>query len=66
MPAMPSARVAPWESALGDVDLADATLADLRSTVLARRHRGQLFMRTLQDAVDPHQRLTRRQAEEAL
>ena len=56
----------PWGVRLGDVDLADASLADVRSTILVSDTGSQLFAGTLQDAVDPHQRLTRRQAEEAL
>jgi ABC-type multidrug transport system fused ATPase/permease subunit len=56
----------PWGVRLGDVDLADASLANVRSTILVSDTGSQLFAGTLQDAVDPHQRLTRRQAEEAL
>jgi ABC-type multidrug transport system fused ATPase/permease subunit len=56
----------PWGVRLGDVDLADASLAVVRSTILVSDTGSQLFAGTLQDAVDPHQRLTRRQAEEAL
>jgi ABC-type multidrug transport system fused ATPase/permease subunit len=55
-----------WGVRLGDVDLADASLADVRSTILVSDTGSQLFAGTLQDAVDPHQRLTRRQAEKAL
>ncbi|MEJ7741634.1 MAG: ABC transporter transmembrane domain-containing protein [Nocardioidaceae bacterium] len=55
-----------WGVRLGDVDLADASLADVRSTILVSDTGSQLFAGTLQDAVDPHRRLTRRQAEEAL
>lgn len=56
----------PWGVRLGAVDLADATLAEVRATVLVSDTGSQLFAGTLQDAVDPHRRLTRRQAEEAL
>jgi energy-coupling factor transporter ATP-binding protein EcfA2 len=56
----------PWGASLGDVDLADATLADVRRTILVSDTGSQLFAGTLQDAVDPHRRLTRREAEEAL
>ena len=56
----------PWGVRLGDVDLADASLADVRSTILVSDTGSQLFAGTLQDAVDPHRRLTRGQAEEAL
>ncbi len=55
-----------WGVRLGDVDLADASLADVRSTILVSDTGSQLFAGTLQDGVDPHRRLTRRQAEEAL
>ena len=56
----------PWGASLGDVDLADATLADVRRTILVSDTGSQLFAGTLQDAVDPHRRLTRQQAEQAL
>jgi ABC-type multidrug transport system fused ATPase/permease subunit len=56
----------PWRVRLGSVDLADAALADVRSTILVSDTSSQLFAGTLQDAIDPHRRLTRRQAEEAL
>jgi len=56
----------PWGASLGDVDLADATLADVRRTILVSDTGSQLFAGTLQDAVDPHRRLTREQAEVAL
>ena len=55
-----------WGVRLGDVDLADASLADVRSAILVSDTGSQLFAGTLQEAVDPHQRLTRLQAEEAL
>jgi ABC-type multidrug transport system fused ATPase/permease subunit len=56
----------PWRVRLGSVDLADAALADVRATILVSDTSSQLFAGTLQDAIDPHRRLTRRQAEEAL
>ncbi len=55
-----------WGVRLGGVDLADASLADVRATVLVSDTGSQLFAGTLQDALDPHRRLTRGQAEEAL
>ncbi|MFC6288060.1 ABC transporter ATP-binding protein [Nocardioides sp. GCM10027113] len=55
-----------WGVRLGDVDLADAALADVRRTILVSDTGSQLFAGTLQDAVDPHRRLSRPQAEEAL
>ena len=55
-----------WGVRLGDVDLAAASLSDVRRTVLVSDTTSQLFAGTLQDAVDPHRRLSRAQAEEAL
>ena len=52
-----------WGVRLGDVDLADAALDDVRRTVLVSDTGSQLFAGTLQDGVDPHHRLTREQAE---
>ena len=56
----------PWGVRLGGVDLGDAALADVRRTVLVSDTGSQLFAGTLQDAVDPHRRLTREQAEAAV
>jgi len=56
----------PWRASLGDVDLGDASLHDVRRTILVSDTGSQLFAGTLQDAIDPHRRLTREQAEEAL
>jgi ABC-type multidrug transport system fused ATPase/permease subunit len=55
-----------WGVTLGGVDLSRATLGDVRRQVLVSDTSSQLFAGTLQDAVDPHGRLTREQAEEAL
>ena len=55
-----------WGVTLGGVDLARARLEDVRRTVLVSDTASQLFAGTLQDAVDPHGRLTREQAEHAL
>ena len=55
-----------WGVRLGGVDLSEAALADVRRTVLVSDTTSQLFAGTLQDAVDPHRRLSRAQAEEAL
>lgn len=55
-----------WGVTLGDVDLSHARLDDVRRQVLVSDTTSQLFAGTLQDAVDPHSRLTREQAEEAL
>jgi ABC-type multidrug transport system fused ATPase/permease subunit len=55
-----------WGVRLGDVDLGAASLDDVRRHVLVSDTGSQLFAGTLQDALDPHGRLTREQAEEAL
>jgi ABC-type multidrug transport system fused ATPase/permease subunit len=55
-----------WHVRLGGVDLSRASLADVRSTILVSDTGSQLFAGTLQDAIDPHRRLTRDQAETAL
>ncbi len=55
-----------WGVTLGGVDLSHARLDDVRRQVLVSDTTSQLFAGTLQDAVDPHARLTREQAEEAL
>jgi ABC-type multidrug transport system fused ATPase/permease subunit len=56
----------PWDVTLGGVDLSRARLDDVRHQVLVSDTTSQLFAGTLQDAVDPHARLSREQAEEAL
>jgi len=55
-----------WGVTLGGVDLSHARLDDVRRMVLVSDTSSQLFAGTLQDAVDPHDRLTREEAEEAL
>jgi len=55
-----------WGVTLGGVDLSRARLDDVRRVVLVSDTSSQLFAGTLQDAVDPHARLTREEAEEAL
>ena len=55
-----------WGVTLGGVDLSEARLADVRRRILVSDSGSQLFAGTLQDAVDPHARLDRYQAEEAL
>jgi ABC-type multidrug transport system fused ATPase/permease subunit len=52
-----------WDVTLGGVDLSEAALDDVRRTVLVSDTGSQLFAGTLQDAIDPHRRLTREQAE---
>jgi ABC-type multidrug transport system fused ATPase/permease subunit len=55
-----------WGVLLGDVDLGSASLDDVRRRILVSDTGSQLFAGTLQDAIDPHGRLTREQAEEAI
>jgi ABC-type multidrug transport system fused ATPase/permease subunit len=55
-----------WGVRLGGVDLSEAALADVRGTVLVSDTASQLFAGTLQEAIDPHRRLTRAEAETAL
>jgi ABC-type multidrug transport system fused ATPase/permease subunit len=51
---------------LGGVDLGSASLDDVRHQILVSDTGSQLFAGTLQQAIDPHGRLTRQQAERAL
>jgi ABC-type multidrug transport system fused ATPase/permease subunit len=55
-----------WGVRVGDVDLGAASLDDVRRHVLVSDTGSQLFAGTLQRAIDPHGRLTREEAEEAL
>jgi len=55
-----------WGVRLGGVDLGAASLDDVRRRILVSDTGSQLFAGTLQDAIDPHRRLTREQAEQAL
>jgi ABC-type multidrug transport system fused ATPase/permease subunit len=55
-----------WGVTLGGVDLGAAALDDVRRQVLVSDTGSQLFAGTLQSAIDPHGRLTRAQAEEAV
>ena len=55
-----------WGVRLGGVDLSAARLDDVRRQVLVSDTGSGLFAGTLQDAIDPHGRLTREQAETAL
>ena len=55
-----------WGVRLGGVDLGAASLDDVRRQILVSDTGSQLFAGTLQDAIDPHGRLTRAQAEEAV
>jgi ABC-type multidrug transport system fused ATPase/permease subunit len=55
-----------WGVTLGGTDLSRARLGEVRRQVLVSDTASQLFAGTLQDAIDPHGRLTREQAEHAL
>jgi len=56
----------PWGVRLGSIDLGRVRLADVRRRIVVSDTGSQLFAGTLQDAVDPHGRLTRAAAEETL
>ncbi|MGL5810124.1 MAG: ABC transporter ATP-binding protein [Nocardioides sp.] len=53
-----------WGVRLGEIDLAEVALAEVRARIVVSDTGSQLFAGTLQDAIDPHGRLTRLQAEE--
>lgn len=55
-----------WGATYGGVDLAEAQLEEVRRTILVSDTGAQLFAGTLQEAVDPHGRLTREEAERVL
>jgi len=62
-----AARAAqPWGVTYGGVDLGRVPLDELRPVILVSDANSQLFAGTLQAAVDPHDLLTREQAETAL
>jgi len=61
-----NAAQARWGVSLGDVDLADVPIADVRRTLVVSDSASQVFAGTLQSAIDPHGRLTLEQAEAAL
>src|SRR5690606_12595641 len=56
----------PWGVRLGGTDLAEVPIEEVRRTILVSDTGAQVFAGTLQDAIDPHARLTRLQAERAL
>lgn len=56
----------PWGVRVGDVDLADVSIDEVREHILVSDTRSQLFAGTLQEAIDPHARLTHEQAERAM
>ncbi|MBM7799070.1 ABC-type bacteriocin/lantibiotic exporter with double-glycine peptidase domain [Microlunatus panaciterrae] len=55
-----------WGVRVGDVDLAEATMADVRRHIMVSDTASLVFAGTLQSALDPHQVLTRSQAEQVL
>lgn len=55
-----------WGVRVGDVDLGSVDLAEVRSQILVSDTSPHVFAGTLRSALDPHGRLTRHQAEEAL
>jgi ABC-type bacteriocin/lantibiotic exporter with double-glycine peptidase domain len=55
-----------WGVSVGPVDLADVNLVDVRRHVLVSDTSSVTFAGTLQELIDPHRRLTRVQAEQAL
>ena len=55
-----------WGVTLGTVDLADASFDELRRTIVVSDASSQLFAGTLQEAIDPHGRLSLDQAEAVL
>ncbi|MPV50044.1 ATP-binding cassette domain-containing protein [Pseudactinotalea sp. HY160] len=57
---------APWGVRLGDVDLAEAPIEQVRAAILVSDTGSTVFAGTLQQALDPTGRLTREQAEDAL
>ncbi len=56
----------PWGVRLGSVDLGQVRLADVRRRIVVSDTGSQLFGGTLQDAIDPHGRLSRAEAEQTL
>lgn len=62
-----AARAAePWGVTWDGVDLNRAALDDVRRSIVVSDTGSQLFAGTLQDAIDPHDRLNREQAETVL
>lgn len=56
----------PWGVSFGGVDLGRVPLSDVRRRIVVSDTGSQLFAGTLQDAIDPHARLSREEAEETL
>ena len=55
-----------WGVSIGTVDLSRARLADVRRHIVVSDAGSELFAGTLQEAIDPHDRLDRDRAEEVL
>lgn len=55
-----------WGVRLGDVDLGSVDVERVRERILVSDTQSRVFAGTLQEAVDPHARLTRHQAEHAM
>ena len=55
-----------WGVRLGEVDLSEASLDEVRRTILVSDTRSMVFAGTLQEAIDPHGRLTLDEAERAM
>jgi ABC-type bacteriocin/lantibiotic exporter with double-glycine peptidase domain len=55
-----------WGVSLGSVDLADVPIAAVRERIVVSDSASQVFAGTLQEAIDPHDRLSLEQAEAAL
>jgi ABC-type multidrug transport system fused ATPase/permease subunit len=55
-----------WGVSLGSVDLADVPIAVVRERIVVSDSASQVFAGTLQEAIDPHDRLTLEQAEAVL
>ncbi|SDS59813.1 ABC transporter transmembrane domain-containing protein [Microlunatus soli] len=55
-----------WGVTVGDVDLAEVEMDDIRQHILISDTRSMVFAGTLQEAIDPHARLTLAEAEAAM
>ena len=55
-----------WGVSLGSVDLADVPIATVRERIVVSDSASQVFAGTLQEAIDPHGRLSLEQAETVL
>ena len=55
-----------WGVRVGDVDLSEVTMSEIRRRILVSDTSSMVFAGTLQEAVDPHARLTWEQAEQVM